>query len=125
MKIDSSSYKGVFSDVSSDDWYSGYIQVAYENGILKGDGTNVRPNDLISREEMATVIANYLGDVDVANEETSFIDMNLASSWAQENIKKITSMGIINGYEDGSFGPALKLTRAEAMVVFYRMINSL
>lgn len=124
MNIEVAQYNGVFSDVSANDWYSGYIQTAYEKGIMKGDGTNVRPNDLITREEMATILANYLTDSPETESDSTFTDMDSASSWAQENIKKITSLGIINGYEDGSFGPALKLTRAEAMVVFYRMINS-
>lgn len=124
MNIEVSKYDGVFSDVSANDWYSGYIQTAYEKGIMKGDGTNVRPNDLITREEMATILANYLTESPETESDSMFTDMDSASSWAQDNIKKVTALGIINGYEDGSFGPMLKLTRAEAMVVFYRMMNA-
>lgn len=51
-----------FSDVASDDWASGYINVAVSQGILTGypDGT-YKPNDTISYSEAITIIVRMLG----------------------------------------------------------------
>ena len=34
------SYKGTFKDCSKDKWYTSYIEVAYKNGLVAGNGKN-------------------------------------------------------------------------------------
>lgn len=116
-------YDNTFSDVKAEDWFSNYIQTAYELGIMQGDGEFMRPNDAITREEMATVLANIVKDSAEAGKTAEFTDMDDASEWAKENILAISSLGLINGYEDGTFAPKNMLRRCEAMVVIYRMMN--
>ena len=56
-------------------------------------------------------------------EKSSFTDEENMSDWAKEHIGICYSLGLINGYEDGSFKPSNNTTRAEAFVTIYRLMN--
>jgi hypothetical protein len=43
--------------------------------------------------------------------------------WAYEAIEELSEMGIINGYEDGTFKPDEAVTRAELATMLDRYIN--
>ena len=43
--------------------------------------------------------------------------------WAESSIERWTSYGIINGYEDGSFGPDANISRSEAAAIFSRLLK--
>ena len=53
-----------FTDVNEKDWYFGYVNWGYENGIVNGmgDGT-FSPNASITREQMAVMLCNYARSV--------------------------------------------------------------
>jgi len=51
--------------------------------------------------------------------ETSFNDIK--NHWGKDDIIKMTSSGILNGYEDGSFKPDKSITRAE----FVKIVSTL
>lgn len=40
--------------------------------------------------------------------------------WAYEYISELTSKGVVNGYDDGSFRPDANVTRAEFVTILYR-----
>lgn len=83
--------------------------VAVEYGIFEGygDGT-FKPDQVISREEMATVI--YRSMIKVielaeASDDLSYSDKESIKFWAQEQVALLTELGIFEGYEDGEFKP--------------------
>jgi hypothetical protein len=50
-----------FTDVPSGQWYSGYVQWAYETGITQGTSeTTFSPNAPVEREQIAAFLARYL-----------------------------------------------------------------
>ena len=52
----SSTYKGTFDDVAENFWGTGYIEAAYDMGLINGADGKFRPNDTISREEMCKIL---------------------------------------------------------------------
>lgn len=115
-----STYSSSFADVSSNDWYAQIIQTAYEKGVFKGDGTNAMPQMNISRQEAAVMLANICDTT--KNTGQDFVDSDLISQWAREGISKAAALGLIKGYEDGTFAPLASIRRDEAMVVIYRLL---
>ena len=110
-----------FKDVKSTDWFVQALQAGYENGLFKGDGINAMPNKNITRQEAAVMLANIC--IDSENEAKSFTDDESISDWAQAGVGKAAALGLITGYEDGSFAPGRNIHRDEAMVVIYRLLN--
>jgi len=85
------------------------------------DGT-VRPKNNITRAEVATIFYRLLSE-QVRNENTtatnSFSDVN-RGDWFNVAVSTMAKMGIINGYEDGTFRPQENITRAEFAAIASR-----
>lgn len=93
-------------DLNTEEHYS-YI-VGYENGY-------VMPQKAITRAEVATIFYRLLKD-EVRDENTTNIsDFNdvSADDWYGTTVATLSKMGILKGYEDGSFRPNAPITRAE------------
>ena len=56
-------------------------------------------------------------------QEIIFGDEAEISDYALEAVKHLSGAGIINGYEDGTFGPQRTLTRAEAARIIYGVLQ--
>ncbi len=78
------------------------------------DGT-VRPDRQITRAEVATIFFRLLTDEarDKFWSQTNPYPDVKADDWFNNAISTLTKMGIINGYEDGTFRPNNPITRAE------------
>ena len=92
--------------------------VGYGNG-------EVRPQNNITRAEVATIFFRLLTD-DVRDEnltKTNRYSDVAATSWYNTAVSTLSSMGIITGYPDGTFGPQRDITRAETMALVNRVLN--
>jgi len=79
--------------------------VGYGNG-------EVRPQNNITRAEVATIFFRVLTD-DVRDEnltKTNRYSDVAATSWYNTAVSTLSSMGIITGYPDGTFGPQRDIT---------------
>ena len=123
FKLEIPEYGGGFSDVSQADWYAGYIQAAYNSGIVSGYDGYFDPNGCITREQMAVMLAKAAeyADIEIEPEETSFTDSNSISSWAADSIAFAASAKLIFGRDDGGFAPQDNAKRDEAFAVIYRL----
>ena len=118
-----------WSDNVPNSWYTHAMNWAYKNGIFEGDGagdTTVRPDSVITREEMAKVIASYLekcrhADIDATgldwpNGEAATHDIEDVSDWAVPYFKWLANEGIMGGHVNGdgtvSLDPQGTATRA-------------
>ncbi|MBR5680891.1 MAG: S-layer homology domain-containing protein [Clostridia bacterium] len=86
--------------------------VAYSVGYP--DGT-VRPNQNITRAEVATIFFRLLTDAarDRYWSQTNPYTDVAPEAWYNNAISTLSNMGILNGYADGSFRPNEPITRAE------------
>ena len=78
------------------------------------DGT-VRPGREITRAEVATIFFRLLTEEarDAYWSQTNPYPDVKATDWFNNAVSTLTNMGIINGYEDGTFRPNNFITRAE------------
>ena len=118
-----------FDDVEAELWYEDAINWAAENGIVNGVSENeFKPNDFITREQMAAVImrfAQYKGLAAVASSENlHFNDANQISEYAVYGMNWAVGLNIIRGYGDGNVGPKDNTTRAQAALVLMRMMEN-
>ena len=100
-----------------DNWYTDAILKLVKQGVMLGHDNQIRPEDSVSREEALVMIARSLGIEENQNKSASFIDSGNISEWAVGAIQAMTEKGFINGYEDGSFRPQDKMTRACSVTV--------
>lgn len=97
---------------------------AFIIGYPMEDGREeVRPENNMTREEIATVFYRLLKD-DVRDKlftsENSFADVDV-QRWSNKAISTIANGKYINGYEDGTFKPASPITRAEFVTIAARL----
>ena len=121
-------YKGSFSDITGNEWFAKEIQAVADSGIMKGDTDgNFRPNDLITRQEMAKTLVNAYrlktGTIDIPVVEIMFTDQEQIDSWALESVQQATAMGLLKGMDNGSFAPLNSATRAQSATVIYRLLQ--
>lgn len=113
----------VFADVPLDLWYSPDIQIAFEEGIIHGDENGLfRPDDLITRAEIATIIHRTFSDLDLIRPKVSFRDVG-QKHWAYDSISFASQAGIVVGHLDFTFKPIQPATRAEAFVMISRILR--
>ncbi|MBQ7959846.1 MAG: S-layer homology domain-containing protein [Clostridia bacterium] len=107
MMLTTVAFGATYSDVAEDSAYFEAVETLNKLGIVTGyeDGT-YKPEDGVTRAEMAALVSRIqgFGDTAGANANTNFVDVP-ASHWASGYVASAASMGIINGYGDGNFGP--------------------
>lgn len=115
-----------FSDVPDNSWYRDYVSSAEAAGVIEGDGEKFRPEDNISRQDVAVIIKRYLDKLGVETDASAveYNDYNDVSDYAQSAICALTNMGLMNG-SDGNINPKDAITRAEATVIISRCLGLL
>lgn len=108
-----------YTDVNAGDWFNNAISTLSNAGIVTGynDGT-FRPNQPITRGEMAKIIANF---ANLSKGGKSFTD--LSGHWSKTYVELAAGNGWIAGYPDGSFRPDQKITRAETVTMINRVLE--
>ena len=130
--IQPTAYSGCqFFDVEADQWYSPYIAWATQAEVV--DGYNSRffgPNDLVTREQMATIIKRYLDyrkmELPISEQATQiFRDMEQVSPWAKDGVERARQLGLLQGDNQGCVNPKNPATRAQVAVLCTRLDQSL
>lgn len=113
----------VFADTASH-WARDYIAAAVAGGIASGyDNNNFGPNDAITREQMATMVAKTAQLMPQADGRTPFTDSSSISSWAVDAVAAAVNSGIISGYPDNTIRPQGNATKAEAVTVILNALR--
>lgn len=126
-----SSNKANYSDVKEGKWYTEYVSIAKNNGILPEIyGTTFEPIKTITREEMMYIlyksleVSNKLESLnDNGDSLSDFTDSDIVSGYAIEGTEYLISRDIINGSGNGKLNPNGTSTRAEVAQILWNMIN--
>lgn len=120
---------GTFSDVSTGEYYIGYIEWAQKAGLVEGySSKQFGPNDSLTREQMCTILCRYAEYCDITLEKAvsaiAFSDESSISNYAKEYVKALQMSGIINGVGDNKFAPQGTCTRAQVAAMLMRYHES-
>ncbi|SEG28652.1 S8 family serine peptidase [Paenibacillus sp. UNC499MF] len=118
-----------FRDVAKGAWYADVIARSYSAGLVSGvTDDRFMPDEPITREQMAAMLVRaFAYGSGIAPDElpvpktASFTDEGTAGTWAVPFMRKAAGLGLIDGYEDGTFKPLNGATRAESASVIYKL----
>lgn len=103
-----------FADVDAAQWYAPYIASAVSAGYIQGQSNDYfGVGESIMRQDMATILYRAMGQRGTPA-DLSFTDNSQIAGYAEDPVAALVGLGVINGYEDGSFKPRGTATRAEA-----------
>lgn len=115
-----------FDDVKNEDWYASNLINLVTVGIVD-DKFHFRPNDDITREEIVHYIMNayrYKLNTDAAEAKNLFSDNSLITPEYRSDVYKAVGLGLIFGKGNNRFDPRGKSTRAEALVIIDRFLET-
>ena len=115
-------YDNAYSDVKASDWYSGYVQAAFNNNLISAD-EKFRPTDSITRQEAAKMIVGIVGIISEDNVELPFADLSSIDDWAVPFVQIVSGTGLMKGSERQEFLPLNSMTRAEAAAIIWRLMQ--
>jgi hypothetical protein len=129
LGLNTAGTSGQFTDVTADDWYYGSVNAAVYDGLVSGMGDNLfAPNALITREQMAVMVAKALGTNAPAVDGTelnAFSDSSAVSSWAVSGMEEAVKVGIVSGMTADTLAPMDNATRAQAAAMIYKLLTVL
>lgn len=117
-----------YSDIDKTHWAYTYVASAYESELLDIYSpkllNGVAP---ITREEIAYISIKAMIKGGLIEEDfhvpPSFTDTDKMSEFSLYAISHLANLSVINGRDDGSFGPRDFATRAEAAKIVYNVLN--
>ena len=102
------------------------IRILNTMGIIKGkSATQFAPNDLLTREEAATILERLINVVHPGlgtdTQYITFADSADISDWAMSSIQTIYKLGIMQGVGNNKFAPQENYTTEQAIVTLVRV----
>lgn len=102
-----------FTDVKTDAWYYEHVDYLVNKGVLKGyDDNTFRPGNTLTRAEAAAIITSTLNLSTDENVKLPFKDTK-DDAWYAKPIAALVDLGVIDGFNDGTFQPNAPVTRAQ------------
>ncbi|MGZ4111290.1 MAG: S-layer homology domain-containing protein [Tumebacillaceae bacterium] len=121
----------LFSDVPRRQWFTDYVAVGSSLGLISGyNNYTFGPNDSISREQVAALLARGLQFVqtrpfvDTARVLSPITDQSNIDSWARDDVALALQTGILDGGAT-SIQPRRLATRAESAHMLYNLLHYL
>lgn len=120
-----------YDDVKTGSWYYGDVAKAKTLGLLKfADGNRFKPDQPLTREEMASMLAAVLAleKMPIAKDPVSlagYKDIGNVDASYSEDVRLMVNYRIMEGTGGDIFSPKGETTRAQAAVVFIRMLRLL
>lgn len=120
-KLEPKRVEDIFDDINADSWFRDFVQYVFDRDIMTGLNDTEFGSDMkLKRSHFATMLyrmegepeAEYSGKFKDVPNETFYTD---AVMWASSK-----EVEVINGYEDGKFGPDDDITREQMAVMLYR-----
>ncbi|WP_422660047.1 glycosyl hydrolase family 18 protein [Paenibacillus sp. EC2-1] len=120
-----------FKDVDANSKYAKEIAAAKAAGLVQGkSGDRFDPNGLLTREELAVILANamnYAGKSSDANSASlaKFKDQKDISAYAKSSLALLVEHKIIQGVSKDQIAPQMNVTKAQTVVTVMRMLRVL
>ena len=134
IRTEAAAAGNVFEDVPASAWYAAVIEAGARSELIAGvSGTRFAPDNRITREQIAVMLANArMLVIDGAaktkqptNALSKFDDAAQISSWARDAVAEAVAAGIIQGVDGDRLAPAATATRAQAAVMLERLLREI
>ncbi|AEM74903.1 S-layer homology domain-containing protein [Caldicellulosiruptor acetigenus] len=116
----------IFKDINNH-WAKDAIIKLVQEGVINGYPDNTfRPENTITRAEIAVILKKALKLPNRSGKIQNFIDKTVIPQWAKESLETCVAYELINGYTiNGNFvlRPEKKITRAEIAVILSRALD--
>ena len=107
-----------FVDVNAADWFCEAVRYVYARGMMGGTGTNTfSPGGTTTRAMIVTILHRLEGTPAAAG--SAFTDVPAGQYYAQA-VGWASSVGVVNGYGDGTFQPDAPITREQMAAILCR-----
>ena len=117
-----------FPDVKSNHWFFKAVCWAVDKGIVAGIDGKFKPNDYVTREQLARMIHQFAVKYDITNRfpagpntADGFADAKYIGPWAREDVEWAVYNGVITGVGNDKLDPKGTATRAQAAQLFYTL----
>ena len=105
----------IFLDIAPNAWYKDAVQYAYDSGLMTGVSANeFAPEATTTRAMIVSMLARLEG-VESA-ESAGFTDV-AANDWYAQAVSWAASVGVVNGFDDGTFQPNAAITREQLAAI--------
>jgi len=106
-----------FKDINTNSWYFSAVNFAFLNNILKGyNDTTFAPNDKLTRGMLVTILYRMEGEPAISG-KPKFPDVQDSKKYYYKAVKWATDNEIVNGYNNGNFGPTDNIQRQQLAVI--------
>lgn len=113
-----------FTDVTTDDWFYEFVKYVYENDAMKGTSdTTFAPLAVLTRAEVAEILYRLAGEEAVDYSEV-FSDV-AEDQWYTDAVIWACEAGVVEGYNNGKFGPDDTITREQLALMLYRYAETI
>ena len=104
-----------FTDVSEGDWFYDPVCYVYSQGLMTGtSATTFEPNTSLSRAMLVAVLHRLEGSP--AASAGDFTDV-AEGDWYAQAVNWAASVGVVNGFDDGTFQPNAAITREQLAAI--------
>ena len=117
-----------FTDVAENDWFATAVNWAAREGIVAGfEDESFRPNEAITREQLAAILCNYSAwkgkDTSARADLSRYSDAAEISSWATDVMRWAVAEGLISGMTADELQPQESATRAQVAAILQRYLE--
>ena len=117
--------QSAYTDVPVNAWYAGAVQAAYAHGAVTAQRAEFRPNDPITREELAVMLVRALGYGTIAglaqDLPSAFQDVTTNTGY----IIMAYDLDLTRGVSATSFAPSRAALREQVAVILVRLYDKL
>ena len=110
-----------FADIAESDWFYDDVLHSFFGGLIKGTSNDTfSPDTTISRGQIITILYRLDGEKNLPDSSEVLPFPDVSNSWYSDAVHWATHEGIINGYNNGKFGPNDPVTREQIAVILWR-----
>ena len=104
----------LFIDVAPNAWYKDAVQYAYAGGLMTGVSANeFAPEATTTRAMIVSILARLEGVTSA--QAAGFADVS--DEWYATAVNWAANVGVVNGFEDGTFRPNQPITREQLAAI--------
>ena len=108
-----------FTDVAESDWFFSAVMYVYHAGIMQGTSdTTFTPNGSATRAQLATILWRMEGSP-APTGGNPFSDV-ASGQWYAPGITWAAGVGLVDGYDADTYGPADPVTREQLAAILWR-----